>query len=49
MTNEEFAKRKAQYEIEKQKALKDRKRSKFVAAKGSFTFSSPPDKAEKSK
>lgn len=55
MTDEEFARRKShaidncseEYKKQREQALKDRKRSKFVAAKGSFTISSPSDKDEK--
>ncbi len=55
MTDTEFTKRKAhaidncseEYKKQREQALKDRKRSKFVAAKGSFTFSTLPDNAEK--
>lgn len=54
MTDEEFAKLKAhaidncseEYKKQREQALKDRKKSKFVATKGSFTFSPPHDKSK---
>lgn len=52
MTDEEFARLRGhaadncseEYKKQKEQALKDRKRSKFVSHKGEFTFTAPAEK-----